>query len=165
MRKNRFVLAAVFLVVAAAAAWLGALYERGLASDSSFRRTSEADFLSVRGEYVLILPSSRLMAELLGPKWAEETLFYRCDRGISQDGKAVASASGSFEPLAKGRPAIRVSGDSWTDLGISIFTLESRKQVTVRVNLRSGAIERRPETPVAPRELRVTPKGELIVWY
>lgn len=165
MRKNRFVLAAAFLVIAAGAAWLGALYERGLASASSFRRTGEADFVSVRGEYVLVLPSDRLMTELVGPTWAEQTLFYRCDRGISQDGKGVVSSNGSFEPLAKGRPSFRVSGDNWTDLGISIFALESRKQVVVRVNLRSGAIERRSETPIAPRELRVTPKGELIVWY
>jgi uncharacterized membrane protein YciS (DUF1049 family) len=123
-------------------------------------KTTNAEFLIARGEYALVILDAALMTRTFGEEWADQTLFYSYDRGITDSGPAAVS--GPLQPLPKGVPILVLSGTDWERVVCPVYVLETREVVLLSVRFQPPDVA--VESGPSPRkgEPRVLPNGRLV---
>ena len=125
---------------------------------SQVTRCPEADLVEVGDDYSIVLLQSEFVESLFGPDWKTQDLFYGFNRVLDEHGRRMQATS-SLVPIAKGRPILFIWGTGWEDLLCPIYSLSSRQQVILGVDLKNGRVI--VETPLGPREgvPRIAPDG------
>lgn len=158
MKKHWTVVVLIVLSLAIGSGWL---YWR--AGACRHLRLSEAEIITVRGEYALVLPTPSTMERLFGADWHRQSLFYRYNRALAASGQPIAVTTSPMLPLAKGSPVLVISGDEWPDLICSVASLEKMSMATLHIDLRRGSFS--ATAPAIPLRgvPETTPDGRLVL--
>lgn len=130
-------------------------------SGSRLIRRPEGDILTVRGEYSIVILRPDFMVRLFGPDWKKQELFYGFNRAIDAEGNR-GNVTVNMLPLAKGRPELTLSGVDWSDLICPIYSLDTRQQAILAIDLRSGTITVSRTVQSRPGKPRITQDGRLV---
>lgn len=96
-------------------------------------------FIAVREQYSIVLPRAELLAEHFGTDWPSLHLYYACFRAQTNEGPA-AILSG-FKLLGRPQPALFVSGVQWDRVPCVLYCTETRVQIAIAVDFKSGTIQ------------------------
>lgn len=122
----------------------------------------KAKIIRIRGESALIVFQPSFFRELFGARWEYQSVFYGFNRMIDQDGRPAGKSAAPSEPLAKGETIVMTSGDDWENLVCTLFVLETRTLVSLKVNLQTGTVDLLGSPAKWNREVVVNDLGRLV---
>lgn len=103
-----------------------------------FVRVAEGDFLTVRGEYVVVRLSDAFMKRYLGPTWAGQSLYYGTSDVMTERGPAQVLAP--LTPIGKANATLVFGGDHWEHLNCRILAYETRQVLPLTFDMRAPAV-------------------------
>ena len=114
----------------------------------------------VEGEYAVVILKPAFVATMFGDDWETHDLYYGYNRALTLTGERT-SVNTYLMPLARRRPVLTFSGTDWEDLLCPVYSLKSRQQVTLAINLVQGKILMLNERSPRQGNPEISPDGYL----